>query len=76
MASQLSKLMINAGANLIRYPDLVLVLAGHGIEKKKPNQQNTAFTEHSFQGIHWGILENISSQEQSFGSIFLHMKKN
>lgn len=32
--------MINAGANLITYPDLVLVLAGHGIEKK-----NTAFTE-------------------------------
>lgn len=76
MASQLSKLMINAGANLIRYPDLVLVMGLQKKKKKKETQQNTTFTEHSFQGIHWGILENISSQEQSFVSIFLHMKKN
>lgn len=40
MPSQLSQLMINAGANLISYPDLVLVLASHSIEKK-----NSAFTE-------------------------------
>lgn len=35
MPSQLSQLMIHAGANLINYPDLVLALEGHGIEKKK-----------------------------------------
>lgn len=35
MTSQLSQLMINAGANITRYPDLVLILAGHGIGKKK-----------------------------------------
>lgn len=50
MASQLSWLMINAGADLIRYPDVVLVLAGHGIEKKDQTKHSTHGTQLS--GIH------------------------
>lgn len=52
MASQLSKLMTDAGASLIRYPDLVLVLAGHGIgekEEKKKKKDPTKYCIHRTQ---------------------------
>jgi len=52
MASQSSKLLINAGANLIRYPDLVLVLAGYGVGGKQKKRPNKYSFEHIFQGIH------------------------